>query len=172
MCNKDKVYALYFLEKMTCTEIAKEVGVTKQAVSKILKQFPEYAEEKERKKQENKVRHNKETGEYVKQKRRKEREEEEGLIAGMMELQRQNAMSMSKKSTLSDDALVRSCINHYRYEPKNERIVFVEDFGRKPADLPKSVSVHKTVLNEFRLYSQKIENEKWMSETEEKALSK
>ena len=170
MCDKDKVYALYFLEKMKCTEIAREIGVTKQAVSKILKQFPEYAEEKERKKQENKVRHNKETGEYVKQKRRKEREEEEGLIAGMMELQRQNAMSMSKKSTLSDDALVRSCINHYRYEPKNERIVFVEDFGRKPADLPKAIKVHKKVLNGSYEYMQDIEDEKWMSMTEKRAL--
>jgi len=170
MCDKDKVYALYFLEKMTCTEIAKEVGITKQAVSKILKQFPEYAEEKERKKQENKVRHNKETGEYVKQKRMKEREEDEGLIAGMRELQRQNAVSMSKRRTLSDDALVKSCINHYRYEAKNERIVFIEDFGRRPADLPKSVNIHKVVLNEFREYTQKVENEKWTSTAEEKAL--
>ncbi|ADL67851.1 terminase [Thermoanaerobacterium thermosaccharolyticum] len=169
MCDKKKVYALYFLKKLTCTEIAKEVGVTKQAVSKILKQFPEYAEEKERKKQENKIRHNKETGEYVKRKRKEEREYEEGLIAGMMELQRQNAMSMSKKRALSDDALVKSCINHYRYEPKNEKIVFVEDFGRKPADLPKAIKVHKKVNRSYE-YMQDIEDEKWMSMTEKRAL--
>ncbi|AST57709.1 terminase [Thermoanaerobacterium thermosaccharolyticum] len=170
MCDKKKVYSLYFLEKRTCTEIAKEMGVTKQAVSKILKQFPEYTEEKERKKQENKNKHIQETSEYMKRKRIKQKEEEESLIAGMMELQKQNAMSMSKKRTLSDDTLVESCINHYRYDPKHEKIVFVEDFGRKPADLPKSMNVHKTFLNRLDEYAQNIESEKWISSTEEKAL--
>ena len=147
MCNKEEVKRLYFENKLSCTDIAKAVGISHQAVSKILNQFPEYADEKERRKRENKIKHNRQIAECVKKKRAElgleQRNEDYIIFARLKELQEQNAMSMSKRRTLSDDALVKSCINHYKYEAENERIVFIEDFGLKPADLPKSIKVHK-----------------------------
>lgn len=176
MCNKEEVKKLYFENKLSCTDIAKAVGISHQAVSKILKQFPEYADEKERRKRENKIKHNRQIAECVKKKRAElgleQKNEDYIIFARLKELQEQNAVSMSKRRTLSDDALVATCINHYKYDPEREKIVFVEDFGKKPGDLPKSVNVHKVVLNVFREYAQNIESEKWTSTAEEKALSR
>jgi len=176
MCNKEEVKRLYFENKLSCTDIAKAVGISHQAVSKILKQFPEYAFEKERRKKENKIKHNRQIAECVKKKRAElgleQRNEDYIIFARLKELQEQNAMSMSKRRTLSDDALVKSCINHYKYEAENERIVFIEDFGRKPADLPKSIKVHKKILNGSYEYMQNIEDEKWISVTEKRVLTK
>jgi predicted DNA-binding protein YlxM (UPF0122 family) len=53
MCDKNKIYSMYIIEKMTITEIAKEENVSKQMISKILKEFPEYEIEKEKRKAEN-----------------------------------------------------------------------------------------------------------------------
>ncbi|MDN5317242.1 MAG: hypothetical protein PWR08_1367 [Thermoanaerobacterium sp.] len=73
MCNKEKIYHLYFIEHKKGIEIANLLGVTRQTISKILQQFPEYAQEKERRKAENKEKHRQKTIEYIKQKRRENR---------------------------------------------------------------------------------------------------
>lgn len=73
MCNKEKIYHLYFIEHKKVIEIAKEENVSHQAISKILKQFPEYTQEKERRKAENKAKNRQKTIEYIKQKRKSRR---------------------------------------------------------------------------------------------------
>ncbi|MGI1691857.1 helix-turn-helix domain-containing protein [Thermoanaerobacter uzonensis] len=161
----------YFEDKLKIVEIAKILGVNKSTISRVLKQFSEFENEKERRKKESEKRAKEWRNEYKKQKRKKEKEEEEALYAGMMNLQRQNAMSMSKKRTLSTDTLVKLCITHYEYDKQKEKLIFKEDWGKRPEDLPKSVDVHKDVLKQFKEYAQKVESEKWMSETEKKVLS-
>lgn len=76
MCDKREVERLYFEEKLSCADIAKAVGISHQAVSKILKKNPEYKNEKERRKKENKLKHNKQIADCVKRKRKRLREEE------------------------------------------------------------------------------------------------
>ncbi|ADD03345.1 conserved hypothetical protein [Thermoanaerobacter italicus Ab9] len=158
MSNKEKVYELYFIKRKKVVEIAKELGISQPAVTKILKQFPEYEVEKERRKKENKIKHNKQIAEYVKKRKQKlreqQREEEEALYAGMMELQRQNAVSMSKRRTLGTDTLVKLCITHYDYNKEKERLIFNESAGKRPADLPRWVYVHRNVLRQFRASTQ------------------
>jgi len=61
-------------------------------------------------------------------------------------------------------------ITHYDYNPNNQKLVFNEECGRKPADLPCTIKVHKSTLNQFVQYSQSIESEKWISNVEKKAL--
>ncbi|EIV99960.1 hypothetical protein [Thermoanaerobacter siderophilus] len=149
MVDKSKIYYLYFIEKKNIVEIAKEQNVTKQAISKILKQFPEYHQEKERRKQENKIKHAQKTAEYIKQKRMAERANDEDYEA-MKREQAQAAAALSRKGKLSDDALIKLCILHYDYNKEKERLVFNESAGKRPADLPRSVYVHKNVLKQFR----------------------
>ncbi|ADH59842.1 conserved hypothetical protein [Thermoanaerobacter mathranii subsp. mathranii str. A3] len=141
----------YFEDKLKIVEIAKILGVNKSTISRVLKQFPEFEKEKERRKKESEKRAKEWRNEYKKQKRNEEKEEEEALYAGMMDLQRQNAMSMSKRRTLSTDTLVKLCITHYDYNKEKERLVFNESAGKRPADLPRSVYVHKNVLKQFRV---------------------
>jgi predicted DNA-binding protein YlxM (UPF0122 family) len=78
MCDKREVERLYFEEKLSCADIAKAVGISHQAVSKILKKVPRYKSEKERRKEENKVKHNKQIADCVKRKREKLKKEEKG----------------------------------------------------------------------------------------------
>ncbi|HHY80761.1 MAG TPA: helix-turn-helix domain-containing protein [Thermoanaerobacter sp.] len=141
----------YFEDKLKIVEIAKILGVNKSTISRVLKQFSEFEKEKERRKKESEKRAKEWRNEYKKQKRNKEKEEDEALYAGMMNLQRQNAMSMSKRRTLSTDTLVKLCITHYDYNKEKERLIFNESAGKRPADLPRSVYVHKNVLKQFRV---------------------
>jgi len=139
----------YFEDKLKIVEIAKILGVNKSTISRVLQQFSEFEKEKEQRKKESEKRAKEWRNEYKKQKRKKEKEEEEVLYAGMINLQRQNAVSMSKRKVLSTDTLVRLCITHYDYNEK-ERLIFNESAGKRPKDLPKSIYVHKNVLKQFR----------------------
>jgi predicted DNA-binding protein YlxM (UPF0122 family) len=173
MCDKNKVYHLYIIEKKTITEIADEENVSKQMISKILKEFPEYKKEKERRKIENSLKRKEKKREYIKQKReieKEKQEEEEALLWGMMEQQRIHAMMMSKKRTLSTTQLVEYSLSQY-IEVKG-KLIYKNDFANKPEDLPKTFNIHKTVLPQFKDYSQKVESEKWNSKVEKEALSK
>lgn len=132
----------YFEDKLKIVEIAKILGVNKSTVSRVLKQFPEYHQEKERRKKENQEKARQWRNEYKKQKREQYDEEYEML--------KKSHAPIFKKSRLSDEALIRSCITHYNYNKEKERLIFNESAGKRPADLPKWFYVHKNVLKQFR----------------------
>lgn len=73
MCRKERVYQFYFVEKLKVVDIAKIEGISQSAVSQILKQFPEYDAEKERRKKENQKKARRWRNEYRKQKRQLEK---------------------------------------------------------------------------------------------------
>lgn len=173
MVDKDRVYYLYFHEKKKVSEIAKAENVSQPAITKILKRFPEYTVEKERRKEENKLKHQRQIAIYVNQRRKRlraeQREEDEIIFAHLYELQKQNALSMSTRRTLSKKELVRLCLCHYRYDATEEKLFFIEDWGKRPADLPERVDVHgENILDYVREYKQDLEEQKWMSSTEQK----
>lgn len=176
MCDKREVERLYFEEKLSCADIAKAVGISHQAVSKILKKNPEYKNEKERRKKENKLKHNKQIADCVKRKRKRLREEEREkdieILSWLEEQQEQNAREMSIGKKLSSTDFIAACMSQYKYDPGRERLVFMKGFAKKPFDLPRSVSVHKEVFSEFRKYAQDVESEKWTSTTEMEALGR
>jgi transposase-like protein len=171
MCDKNKVYSEYFYNGKKITEIAKEEGVSKQAISKILKQFPEYAKEKQKRKAQNHKKHNQQIGKIANQKRKSETEEDKIIMACLKQQQEKHAMLMSRTRKLSTDTLVELNINHYRYDKEHERIVFSESPNEKPFDLPRTVKVHKNIINIFDNFSQNLEKEKFNSTVEQKALT-
>ncbi|HHY79515.1 MAG TPA: helix-turn-helix domain-containing protein [Thermoanaerobacter sp.] len=136
----------YFEDKLKIVEIAKILGVNKSTVSRALKQFPEFEKEKERRKKENQEKAKQWRSEYKKQKRQQYDEEYELVLKD----HREATAALSRKGRLSDDALIKLCILHYDYSKEKERIIFNESAGKRPADLPKSVYVHKNVLRQFR----------------------
>ncbi|AEM79779.1 helix-turn-helix domain-containing protein [Thermoanaerobacter wiegelii] len=148
MDKKAKAFKLY-LEGFKLVEIAQQLGVSQPAVTKMLKQFPEYHQEKERRKKENQEKARQWRNAYKKQQREQYDEEYEA----MKREQAQAAMSLSRKGRLSNDALIKLCILHYDYNKQKERLVFNESAGKRPADLPRSVYVHKDVLKQFRSYT-------------------
>ncbi|ERM92478.1 terminase [Caldanaerobacter subterraneus subsp. yonseiensis KB-1] len=146
MDKKAKALELY-LQGYKIIEIAKQFGISQPAVTKMLKQFPEYHQEKERRKKENQEKAKQWRNEYKKQKREQYDEEYELVIKDHM----QAAAALSKKGRLSDDVLIKLCILHYDYNKEKERLVFNESAGKRPMDLPRSVYIHKNVLRQFRI---------------------
>jgi predicted transcriptional regulator len=145
MDKKTKAIELY-LEGFKLVEIAQQLGVSQPAVSKMLKQFPEYHQEKERRKKENQEKAKQWRNEYKKQKREQYDEDYELVLKD----HREATAALSRKGRLSDDVLIKLCITHYDYNKEKERLVFNKSAGKKPADLPRSVYVHKNVLKQFR----------------------
>lgn len=144
--RKSKAIELY-LQGYKIIEIAKKLGVSQPAVTKMLKQFPEYHKEKEQRKKENQEKARQWRNEYKKQKREQYDEEYELVIRD----HEQAAAALSRKGKLSNDVLIKLCIIHYDYNKKKERLIFNESAGKRPADLPRSVYVHKNVLKQFRV---------------------
>lgn len=170
MCDKNKIYHMYIIEKKTIIEIAKKENVSKQMISKILKEFPEYKIEKERRKAENNLKRKEKKREYIKHKReleRKEREEEERLWWGMIEQQETHARMISKKRKISRAQLVELSLSQYVEVGSKLRYI---DPHHKPADLPRTYDIHNAVLPQFRDYANEIESEKWTSKVEKEAL--
>lgn len=66
--QKEIIY-LYFEEKARPVDIAKELGISKSAVTQVLKKDERYFEEKKLRKQINEKRHSEKTKEYTKGKR-------------------------------------------------------------------------------------------------------
>ncbi|EGD51583.1 hypothetical protein TheetDRAFT_1543 [Thermoanaerobacter ethanolicus JW 200] len=146
MDKKNKALELY-LEGFKLVEIAQQLGVSQPAVTKMLKQFPEYHHEKERRKKENQEKAKQWRNEYKKQKREQDKEDYEALQKDHMDAVR----SLSRKGKLSNDTLIKLCILHYDYNKEKERLVFNGSAGKRPADLPRSIYVHKNVLKQFRV---------------------
>lgn len=144
MCDKKMVYELYFKNHKKVVEIAEELGISQPAVTKILKQFPEYEREKEQRKRENQMKHKDRTIQYIKEKRNKEKginEEEEALLAGMRLLQAQSAAEMSKKRRITNEGIVTILIHHYDYDKDRKVLKFNENCGSKPNDVPEKFAV-------------------------------
>jgi predicted DNA-binding protein YlxM (UPF0122 family) len=78
MKTEGLIHEMYFVEEKEPTEIAEELGITKQAVYKTLKKFPEYILEKEKRKIENQkkyiVRHEEYKKNWMKEKRQGEKD--------------------------------------------------------------------------------------------------
>ena len=60
-----KVLELYFDKNMKPVDIAKELNVSKSAITQILQKDSRYENEKNRRKQENKIKHSEETKDYI-----------------------------------------------------------------------------------------------------------
>ena len=55
MSKKDKIITLYFEEKLTAIEISKKIDVVQSYITKVIKQDSRYENEKQRRKNENKI---------------------------------------------------------------------------------------------------------------------
>ena len=75
MNNKEKIIDLFFDKKLLIVEIAGKLNITKQYVSKIVRQDFRYTQERENRKLKNKEKQKKRVKNYIYNKRKKERQE-------------------------------------------------------------------------------------------------
>ena len=67
--NKDTIIHKYFIDKLKPVEIAKELNISKSAVTQVLQKDKRYVKEKNNRKTKNKETHNEKTKKYMKHKR-------------------------------------------------------------------------------------------------------
>lgn len=109
------IYDLYFVDKLTVSQISERVALSISQVSRVLSKSPLYLPEKANRKEENHKRHNEKTKEIMKNKRAKKQFEEK---LEMDRLHYQASMELSYTSPLSNIALRKNCSSAYSYNTK------------------------------------------------------
>lgn len=135
---KDKILDLYLNKNMKQNEIAKELNISTSKVSRILKNIPEAKHEKDKRKAENKVKHNKDIQTRVENKRKENQFNNNVDDLILKHLHSQASMELSKRSHLSDENYRKWNVSAYKYNPSKHRYEFDESLGRS-YDVPKFI---------------------------------
>ena len=136
-----KVLELYFDKNMKPVDIAKELNVSKSAITQILQKDSRYENEKNRRKQENKIKHSKETKDYIKRQRKINQffNKVDDLV--LKNIHNRDAIELSTHSTMSNETLRRWCSSMYIYNKEKNRYEFDTKSSLKPADFPMYIKV-------------------------------
>lgn len=155
--NKALVKKLFFDEHKKVCEVARDLDISNTMVTKIIKSDNRYENEKSMRKVENKKKNVEATKEIVNKKRQRMRSSYDSLIvSGMMLLQKQNAISMSRNRKVSTTGIVTANLNHYTYDNKRQRLVFNNSCGDRPFDLPRSIKIHTCEYVPFKAYEESM----------------
>lgn len=140
MEKKKKIEELYFNQKMSLTEIASQLGVSVSYVSRILKKNPNYTNEQEKRKEENKIFRREKQKELIYKLRRKKAKENIIENQALKKQQEQDAKELSKRRTLGNDALRKWC-SLYKYDKEKKSYKFDESKTLKPIDYPMYIKI-------------------------------
>lgn len=135
--NKERILKLYFEDKLKQVDIAKKLKISRNAVSKTVKEDSRYIEEKTNRKNENKIKHNKEIQKRVEIKRRNKGASDVQLLKKMHE-QASFELSGSKK-TMNNRAFRDWNSSVYRYDKKRQCYVLKNGIITG-ADVPRKIN--------------------------------
>lgn len=135
---KDKILDLYLNKNMKQNQIAKKLNISTSKVSRILKNIPEVKQEKDKRKFQNKIKHNKDIQTRVEEKRKATQFKNNVDDLILKHLHSQASLELSKRSHLSDGSYRKWNVSAYNYNPSKHRYEFNESLGRS-YDVPKSV---------------------------------
>lgn len=129
MRNKEKIIVLFFNEKLSIIEIAHKLKITKQYVSKIVRQDKRYAKERETRKLSNKEKQKKRVKDYIYNKRKKERQERLNSIVEMQHIQA--SCELSGRKTINNRAYRNWNSSIYEYHNKTKEYRIKKDYQDK-----------------------------------------
>lgn len=135
---KDKILDLYLNKNMKQNQIAKKLNISTSKVSRILKNIPEVKQEKDKRKFQNKIKHNKDIQTRVEEKRKATQFKNNVDDLILKHLHSQASLELSKRSHLSDESYRKWNVSAYNYNPSKHRYEFNESLGRS-YDVPKFV---------------------------------
>ena len=122
---------LYFVKKMKPIDIAKELNISKSAVSQVLEKDERYIAEKERRKVINKKKHVEDTKEYIKSKRRAIQFEHKIDDLILRNVHNRDILELSKSKKLLDIAYRNWNISAYKFNKEKNRFEFREELRKK-----------------------------------------
>lgn len=129
MSNKEKIIILFFNKKLSIIEIADKLKITKQYVSKIVRQDTRYAKERETRKLNNKEKQKKRVKDYIYNKRKKERQERLNAIVEMQHIQA--SCELSGRKTINNCAYRNWNSSIYEYHNKTKEYRIKKDYKDK-----------------------------------------
>lgn len=134
--NRDLILKLYFTDKLRVVDISKQLEISKSAVTQVLQQDEKYIYEKEVRKKQNKIKHNREIQKRVENKR-KEKSSSDFQILKIMHEQASLELSGGKK-TMSNRAYRDWNPSIYKYNEKC-KCYMLKSGIKVGADVPKKI---------------------------------
>ena len=125
---------------MSLTNIAQQLNVSVSYISRILKKNDNYNNEKTERKEENKVKRRQQQKEVIYQNRIEKRRQAIIENQALEKRHEQAAKELSKRSTISNEALRKWC-SLYCYNKKKKCYEFDTSKVAKPADFPMRISI-------------------------------
>ncbi len=126
---------LYFNSKQSLTDISTKIDLSIGQISRILSKSPKYIQEKNRRKQENSIKHIEQTKQIMKEKRRIKQLEEKAFLD---KLHYQASIELSYFSPISKIGIKRNCSSSYSYNSQKERFELNSDMVYSN-DMPKII---------------------------------
>ena len=134
--NRELILKLYFTDKLRVVDISKQLEISKSAVTQVLQQDEKYIYEKEIRKKQNKIKHNREIQKRVENKR-KEKSSSDFQILKIMHEQASLELSGGKK-TMSNRAFRDWNPSIYKYNEKC-KCYMLKSGIKVGADVPKKI---------------------------------
>ena len=138
--NKDTIIHKYFIDKLKPVEIAKELNISKSAVTQVLQKDKRYQKEKIKRIEQNKENHNEKTKKYIKNKREVIKRKKDKDTIDLRNMHNQATAELSKKKRLSNMAYRNWNRSAFTYNKKRKGYEFRKELGRS-YDVPKFIKV-------------------------------
>lgn len=140
MTNKEKIIISYYEERLNTIAISKNLKVSEQYVSKVIRTDNRYNDEKNRRKQESAIKQKQRNINCIKKSRQIKRSNNE-MLDGFMEIQhRQAAGELSGRKTINNRALKKWNSSIYEYHNRTKEFRIKREFkNRTSYALPKKI---------------------------------
>lgn len=138
--HRETIINRYFVDKLKPVEIAKELNISKSAVTQILQKDKRYQKEKNKRKTKNKIAHNEKTKKYIKNKREVIKRKKDKDAIDLRNMHNQATAELSKKRRLSNIAYRNWNKSAFTYNKKRKGYEFRKELGRS-YDVPKFIKV-------------------------------
>ncbi len=138
--NKETIIQMYFIDKAKPVEIAKQLNISKSAVTQVLQKDERYQTEKAYRKEQNKLKHKENTIKIIKNQReiKKFKNNVDDLI--LKKMHEQASQELSKGKRMNNMAYRNWNKSAFDYNEKRKRYEFKEELGRS-YDVPKYIKV-------------------------------
>ena len=138
MSKKEKIIRMFFEEKLTTVQIAKELEITKQYVSKIVRLDSRYTKERKDRKLRNKQKQNQRAKDYMYAKRIREKQ---SRLDAMVKMQHaQASCELSGRKTINNRTYRNWNSSIYEYNKKTKEYTVKKSFQNKVSyAIPKKI---------------------------------
>lgn len=138
--NKEKIIDLFYNKRLKPTDIALKLNVSNSYVTKVIKNDSRYYEEKDKRKKQNRIKHNEQTKEYMRSKRENSKRRNNKDNLDLKSMHNQAVAELSQKRRLTNMNYRDWNKSAFIYNEKRKGYEFKKELGRS-YDVPKFIKV-------------------------------